>query len=327
MGDGPLVLDPTTETAFIGTSFRPYFAALDTRTGEPRAGFAGLNGSAIAGVFPLGAGHVGTYAKDDTEVKLWTVATGTSSGRVPVPALPAGGGQARDVSVWLSPNGRYIAAGRNGNPVPVNPVVPFLLADTTTGKTLLTSGWKGGAVRFTADSGRALVATYDGLFQWFRLPSGELEGGWDFRDRLPVGWHIPGGMSADGRVFGYSGHGPPTTPRQPFVPRLLNGTTGADLWVFGGRTTREREYDEFVAPEVSADGRLAVLKRNSVQGQRANGLVILDVVDTAAGAVLSRVAYKGFNKPVFDLAPDGKSLAVYNTGDNAIYFFDVPAAR
>src|SRR5207244_1385118 len=89
-GQGPLVFDPGSETLFHGSPSPPSaFAALNLRTGEARPGFAGLSATPIVALFPLDGGRVGTYARDDSAVRVWTSKTGELASRLRLPSVPA----------------------------------------------------------------------------------------------------------------------------------------------------------------------------------------------------------------------------------------------
>src|SRR5207237_8087995 len=110
----------------------------------------------------------GAHTRNAAEVVVWDTKTGRRvEGKLSVANAPTA------KSVYLSPNGRFLVVSQSALPTP-----RLVVTDTTTSKTILDATWTGGAVHFTADSARVLVAEQSGRCRWFRLPSGEADGEW-----------------------------------------------------------------------------------------------------------------------------------------------------
>ena len=219
------------------------FLPLDFKTGQPRKEFTGLTKPGITTFFSLDRGRIGTLTTKTDEVRLWDGTTGNDAGKIAVPDIPAGAGNAKSLRAVLSPNGKYLALGRSGTPVADNPEVPFRVFDTETNKVLVSTTWKGGSAFFTADSARLLVAEWPGRVRWFKLPSGEADGGFDLGPPHVGQRHMVYGISGDGSVIAYNG------------PAGLKGTeVGRPRWT--GRAKVLRHLKHFFATEVavSADG-------------------------------------------------------------------------
>ncbi len=248
-------------------------------------------------------------------MQFWNAKTGQPIGRrQPVANLPTPDGS---VGVWvvaLSPNGRYLVNARGGP----TPDFPFRLTDTGNGRDVLSFTWKTGHVFFTADSSRVLVAEPNGRCRWFKLPSGEPDGGFDLGPpRNPVRSHVVSSISADGRVIGYTGPGPDKAADAQ-GQYVLDGRTGAVVRAFG------KGYF-FASPVgVSADGRLATALRSSPQ--MATDLEI-DVLDLATGAVAARVAVPNARGVIVasEFTPDGRSLVMHDGKGGRLYLFELPA--
>jgi WD40 repeat protein len=313
-----ICIDPDAQAVFLGNTIGPSFAAIDLKTGQPRPGFAGLN-RGVSTFFRLDRGRVGTYVMGDNEVFLWTGKTGQPIvGKHPVPDPPPGAGEAIRKLVALSPNGRYLVYARTAFFGGNFPEVPFRLMDTSTGKDILALDWKAGSVHFTADSSRVLLAEYAGRFRWFKLPTGEADGAWDFGEPRPGRYHQVTSMSADGRVVGYLGPGP-NKAADAQGAYLLDGQTGANTRQFG------KEYGYVFPVYLSADGRLAAVMR--APDPNGNDSVV-DVVESATGAVVGRATVATTNRliPTFELSPDGRALVVHDYGGGKLYLFELPAA-
>jgi WD40 repeat protein len=164
--------------------------------------------------------------------------------------------------------------------------------------------WAGGTVHFTTDS-RVLVAEYAGPCTWYKLPSGERDGGWDFG--APKTWkHEVTSASADGSVLAYIG----ALDRRP-ESVLLNGKTGVVLQRF-------KATNSSGAPVVSADGR-----RAAVAWTDNKGIFTVAAIDVRTGAVLGEVPTAS-GLVALGLAPDGSALALAT--QTAVQVYDLPGA-
>ena len=199
------------------------FPPLDYHTGQPRKEFSNLVQTDSTVVFALDRGRVATLAPASDEFQLWD-ANGKEAGKVSIPDIPAGSGNAKRLRVTLSPDGRYIAVGRAGTPAGDNPDVPFRVFDAATGKPIISTTWKGGTPMFASDSARVCVAEWAGRVRWFKLPSGEADGGFDLGAPPGGRRHLFDGMSADGSVIAY--RGPAETKDDQMMPGILDGKTG-----------------------------------------------------------------------------------------------------
>jgi hypothetical protein len=317
-GKPVLVVDPGNDTVFCATSSTASFNALDLNTGEPRPGFKALSTTKVTGIFPLSNGQVGTYMESDNEVRVWLVKTGVETTQYPLPPIPPKLGLATELSVYLSPNARYLAVARNGKPQAGKnpPPVPFQLFDLTNNKTIVQFEWRGGSAHFTADSGRILVAEHSGRIGWFQLPIGQGNGGWIHAPGTAQNSRVVGNISDDGRVIAFKGpERDGGAKAQPKLPRVIDGQSGTDLRAFAGNG-----YDLFNSPPVvSGDGRVVVVGRKSEKN-----LGILEVIEWSTGTVIGRVTCKS-SDPEFAIAPDGRSLAVYEqTPESTVTLFDIP---
>jgi WD40 repeat protein len=289
-------------------------AAINFQTGEARSGFDGLGEGGVLDFFALDGGRVGTVGTKMDAVHLWNAKTGKSEGKVAIPDIPAGAGNAKALHASLSPNGKFMAVGRSGIPVTDNPDVPFRVFDTANNKALVSITWKGGSAFFTADSSRVLVAEWTGRFRWFKLPSGEADGGWDLSPPPPNRRHMVFGISADGSALAYNG--PASSKLSEMWPGVMNGKTGEMIQNF-----KKHHYASDVS--ISADGKRAALLLDI-----AGDACTIDVVDVARGDSLLRVRYaSGRSMPTFALAPDGSSLLIHDAETNKLSRYDVPTPK
>jgi hypothetical protein len=290
------------------------FPPLDFKTGQPRKEFAGLTKPGITTFFSLDRGRIGTLTTRVDEVHLWDGTTGSDAGKIAVPDIPAGAGNAKSPRAVLSPNGKYLAVGRSGTPVADNPEVPFRVFDTETNKVLVSTTWKGGSAFFTADSARLLVAEWPGRVRWFKLPSGDVDDKFDLGPPHVGQRHMVYGISGDGSVIAYNG--PAGLKGTEVGPSTLDGVSGKVL-----RPFRKHFFATEVA--VSADGRRAALMLEVTENA-----CTIEVVDAGTGDPLGRVRMvTGRAVPSFALAPDGRSLVVHDPEADKVHLFEVPDRR
>jgi hypothetical protein len=288
------------------------FAAFDLGTGQPRDGFAGLEKTGVTAFFRADAGRLGTVSSAADAVRLWDAGTGRPAGDLPVSGIPPGAGNAKFLRACLAPDGRFLAVGRAGHPVADNPDVPFRVFDTAAHKALLSMDWKGGSAHFTADSARVLVAEWSGRCRWFKLPSGEADGEWDLGPPPAGRKHLVYGTSADGSVLAYNG--PAGLKDGAQSPALLDGRSGKVVRHF-------REHLGVSELSLSADGARVALMRDLTADS-----CVIDVVDAASGNSLRRVTVvSGRWLPAFALAPDGRSLALFNPDTTLLVLYELPA--
>jgi formylglycine-generating enzyme required for sulfatase activity len=296
-------------------------AALDMRTGAPKKEFATtLLASKPHELYPLEKGRFATLTPKRDDFEVWDPKTGKVSERLTVPSIPAGPPEAAGVKAVLSPNQKYVAIGRtSGIPAQNHPEVPFRVFDAATRKAIVTTDWHGGAIHFTADSSRVLVSEWNGKARWFKLPSGEEDGGWDF-SQLKAGWaSIAHCISADGKYVGYTGPGFVSLPgggkQFKRVFGVLAGKNGATVGTFDDDYT-----GTFVS--LSADGKRAALVKTPPDGEKV--LWTTDVVDLTNGAVLAQAKFESSRTiPVGFLTPDGNALVIHDLGGRKAYWFDV----
>jgi hypothetical protein len=290
-------------------------AALDVRTGTPRKEFAALTASKTHELFPLGYGRFGTVAPKRNDIEIWDAKSATLSERLTVPSLPAGPNNASGLYVDLSRNQKYIAIGRTGVPSTDYPDLPFRVVEAGTRKVLMSLEWQGGSSHFTADSSRVLVAEWTGRARWFKLPSGEQDGGWDFVSPQAGRISTVHAISANGSMVAYSGPG-------------ITKTQGAFLGIIDGKTGQIirlllKDHHEESRVSLSDNGLRVAVLRSFQQGVDEPERVI-DVIDVATGLVFNRARIDaGTTLPAFDLTPDGKALVVYDSAAHKAYFFDL----
>jgi hypothetical protein len=324
-GPGVMAFDSASETLFCGATSAKGFAAFDVKAGGPRTGFTlppKLMGP-VARIYAIDSGLVEVFIKDDPNILVWNTKTGKTATGFRVPQLPPNEAVSGfPVSIWISPNGRYLAMGQSGTPAGDNVTLPFRVFDgQDNGRSIFPHPWKGGSVHFTADSSRVLIASFDGKFRWCDLPDRRREIAITLASRGDDSPHVVGGISGDGRVIGYVGIG--HTARgvrggQPDpMPRLLDGSNGADLLRFD-----PQEYDLTTPPVVSADGRLAAVKQSSPVG----GRTVFDLVEVTTGTTISRASVQPVGPGTFCIfSPDNRLLAVYTPANNGVTLFDLTA--
>src|SRR5262249_32220885 len=252
----------------------------DARTGAAGAEFVGSAGTrSLVALGTLPDGKAWSATRLGTVITVWNVATGRSTDSLKLPELPRALEQGRVHPV--SPAGRslvYARRGvfRGGANGPRHDPAPFRLLDTRTNKEVLSFDWPGGSACFTADSGHVLLFEAEGRGRWFKLPSGEPEGEWQFVG--PPGGNpfpVPLAMSGDGR--GLLCDGPMATNPRSFH-FLLDARTGKPTQTLG----REFEYANRVGA-LSTDGRLVGLLR--IEG--STGYLV--ILESEKGAVLGKL--------------------------------------
>jgi hypothetical protein len=291
------------------------FGALDAATGQAKKGHFMGDGRPVHECYPMGTNRLAARVGDNTRIRFWNTKTGKPEGELAIPELPqAQPPAANQLHLRVSPDGKYLVAARAGvaqKPVPC----AFRLIDTETGTAILSFDWTGGTAHFTADSSRVLVAEYGGRFRWFKLPTGEVEGGWEFSD--PDGFGAPHeihGVSADGSVIAYLG---PRKSRRDQAFYTLDGKTGDALRRF------PREYPPPADRILSEDGQRVVLLRPSLPGRPT-----FELLPTKDGPAVGRVSVpvRANLIPNYRFAPDGKSLLVHDYGAGRLYLFELPDA-
>jgi formylglycine-generating enzyme len=305
--------DPATNLLLLGSD--EGIAAFDLKTGLPKKEFATLTATKAHGLFPLDKERFATLTPGRDDFEIWESRTGKLSERLTVPSIPAGPAGANDRYVTLSPNQKYIAIGRVGIPSTDYPLMPFKVVEAATRKPLLNTEWRGGSAYFTADSSRVLVAEWTGRIRWFKLPSGEEDGGWDFGPPRERRISTVLGISADGSKVAYDG------------PGLLKPGS-AQVGVIDGKTGKPvlsvpKSYlDNFAA--LSADGRRAAFIRFPPDGMEVEWRI--DVFDVPSGEMFAYVRFVASrSNPMFEFTPDGKALVVHDcNGVKAkAYLFDI----
>ena len=291
-------------------------AVFEYATGKSRdvtSYFRELGEFGVADVFALDRGRVATVTQHADEIQVWDAAEGKLLETIPVPDLPPGAGRAKRLRAALSPDGRYLAVGRCGEPSADNPEVPFRVFEVATNRQVLATTWKGGSVHFTADSKRVLVAEWSGRVRWFDTGSGSAAGGWDFGPAQAGRFHHVYGVSPDGSAVAY--RGPAGSKSGESGPAVVNAKGEVVR-----RLTRHHPASDVC---LSADGRRAALLL-----EVAATACTFDVIDVATGKSLREVPVAtGRPLPSFALSPDGGSLVVHDTGTNQLHRFVVPAPK
>ena len=218
-----LLADVSANRVVVGGS-RGGFTVLDLKSGRPRNGIPELNKAGISGLFRMQDGRFATIDSRMDRIRHWDASTGKNVGDLTVPEIPPGAGQARFVRVYPSPNGKFLAVARGGIPASDNPEVPFQVYEASTSRLLFSTTWKGGSAHFTGDSARLLVAEWSGRFRWFKLPSGESDGGWDLGTPPQGRRHVVHGLSANGSILAYNG--PAGSKDGSSMPGVLDGRVG-----------------------------------------------------------------------------------------------------
>ena len=284
--------DPETKRIVLGNPAESTVAVFDVGTGRPPADkLDGLRWDGAGDLYVLPGGRIGFHYRTDQTVAVWDLKAGKAGDPIAVPDLPLGPDRRNHRSVWLSPDGKFLAVARNATP---QATAPLRVCEVATGKALVSLDWEGGAVHFTADSARVLVAEAGGKCRWFKLPSGEASDRWELPK--PEGGLSPRvtAISADGALVGYTGPGIGAN-RAPVA--VLNGKTGEVVRGFGA---------EYLPGHLSlsADGKLAAVLRRPRQGE---GMMI-DVIEMTGGRVIGRATVRSERiVPIFFLTPDGRA--------------------
>jgi len=296
----------------VFTSFAGRGGALDLVTGKPRTGFDALLARADAPTFyPLDNRRVAVVMVKG-EIQVWNEKTGAALPGLTTPELPAAANSDIYPRYYVAPNGRYVAAAQIRFPPAAGELLPLRIHEAGKKAPLVATTWSGGSVHFTADSKRMLVVESSGRCRWFKLPSGDEDGGWEF-ERAPGREHMVTDMSADGSVLGYNG--PAGRGPNGLGPALLDGATGKPVHLFS------KDYFANSAVVVSADG-----KRAAVTRAIGNGSSSYDMVDVPSGAPLGRASVEsGQSVPPFALARDG-ALVVLDPHSKKLHVFEPPAA-
>jgi hypothetical protein len=288
---------------------------LDARTGVPRKEFTALTTGKTHSLFPLEHERFGTIASKWDDIEIWDSKTGKLSERLSVPTIPAGPANAAGLHVALSQNKKYVAIGRVGMPSTDYPDMPFRVVEAATRKVLVSVDWRGGSAHFTADSSRVLVAEWTGRARWFKLPSGEQDGGWDFGPPQVGRINAVHAISADGSLAAYTGPGIGKT--RAAMPGVIDGKTGQAVRTFA------KDYHDSSAFALSENGRRVAVLR-TFQPDGGEFVRAIDAIDVRTGLVFNRARIEsGTSIPTFDLTPDGKALVVHDAAVHKAYLFDL----
>jgi WD40 repeat protein len=263
--------------------------------------------------FPVEKGRMGTWSFGEG-INVWETKTGRWMAKIPQPPNMVTGpiGLAA-----ISPNGRYVVYGRgdwshtNNGARTTEPGV-LRVYDTAAGaKVILTvDGWQPGSVHFTANSARMLVHHDNGQCRWYKLPSAQPDGEWNWgaEDRNVIARTAVFGMSDDGRAILYRG----LNPTRESGTYLLDGKNGQVLRTFP---------KELATAALSADGRV-------VAGLSSANRDVwrLDLFDAATGVLLAQgTATEGTSyNPALAISADGRSVAVHNQHKTLVTVFDGP---
>jgi hypothetical protein len=245
----------------------------------------------------------------EKEFVVWDALSGKTA-RFPIPQISPG-----IPSLSLSANARYLAVGGRGFAKGGKSVErPARVFDDRSNKTVVATDWENGTAHFTAGAARVLLHDAGDRFRWFRLPSGQPDGEWNFGQEAARGRGKVLALSADGAVILFSGQ----PPRRGFGVHLLDGNAGDVLHSF---TTRSY-FDE--AGFLSPDGSSVVLVRSEVGGDD-----VAELLD-ARGTPLGRLTLPGRGRsarhaPV-DVCWETRSLATYDFGRNRLSVHDLPGS-
>lgn len=306
----PIRYDTDTRFVVMVNITRRTATVIDSRTGKLlNDRVEGLRWSGPGDVFVLHSGHVGYHYRTEPAITVWNLQTGKGGDAIPVPAIPPGPDRTNARQVFLSPNAKLLAVGRTAK---TGAPAPFRVIDLASGEVRVSFDWTGGVVHFTPDSSRVLVSEASGRCRWFKLPSGEEDGGWNLPQRVANG-AIPTitSISDDGRVVGY--YGPPIGGDGASLA-ILDGKTGEVKKAFG------REYN-IGQPSVSGDAQLAAVIRGS-----DDGAFTVEVLEVDTGRVIATANVESNRVvPTFFLTPDGKALIVNDYNNQKIHWFDLLA--
>jgi WD40 repeat protein len=259
-------------------------------------------GTATGPLSPLDGGRIGVHFYAADAITVWETDTGKELPKVKV---PLGGGQG--IRHGLSRDGRYVWSAQVGFTGPNARPGKFRLDDVRDGKTVLDLDTSAAAAFFTRDLSRVLVERDGGRFKWFKLPSGEADGGeWEVKGGRTGHLSRVLGVSADGGVVLYSR---PTTDFAESKGELmtLDGRTGAVLHSFGeGYSPTEGG--------VSPDGKwVAVVPAANPTGGRAVRTPELRDARTgrAGGQLGAALDPHDYNSVSPAFTPDGRGLVAF----------------
>jgi hypothetical protein len=283
-------------------------SAYGAETGESLAELSNLRGN-FAHLFPLEGGRFAYQNSLDKQVTVWDPAKKTIEVRpFEAPADLAG----RRAFVRVSPNGRYLAVSAPGaGPNRESPETQLRILDATN-QAVVAVNWRPGAVLFTADSSRALVAEDTGAFRWYDLANGGVGGdGWSWGLKSNGFGTQDIAASADGSAVLYYG----APPEKERAYHLLDGKTGKVRYSFPAK-----RYVP-TAASLSDDGRFALLVRNDGFGP-GHALEVRGA-DGALAAQVKMPAGSG-NRATPAVSWRGRAAAVYDRGAQKLTVYDLP---
>jgi hypothetical protein len=250
--------------------------------------------------------RVAIWRQGEQTITLSDIDTGLAAGTLPFPDLPQAPHVSKDAIIAISPDCRYVAAGRRSprtflliKSEKMYEPVPFQLLDNATGKVILSFDWMSGMAQFTADSSRVLVVEGSGHGRWFKLPSGQPDGEWQFEEQV-AGMALMEVKSAsrDGqRLLCYG-----TARSQPLTYFVLDGLTGKLSSVLG------QGFNHLSKAHLSGDGRIALLNLQT-QDPPETWLCIFDTAWGKEAARINCAAISGIT-PITALSSDGRRMAV-----------------
>lgn len=276
----------------------------DAKTGAAGAVFEGHKG-------PGGVYWLATAGNDrvvsggfDAKQTTWDIKTGRPVDAIKfpdLPLLPPGAAGHAGITYGVSPGGRYTVQARRESVRPTLPG-PLRVLDTITGKEVLSGDWNGGRVLFTADESRMLVLNGLGKALWYKLPSGEVDGGWEIGAGARADQARVLSMTADGERVLYHG----TLAGQPTGVFLLEGRTGRVLRKLNNAAPYQAHFSA-----VSPDGKHVAV---ALIDFARNGQWHVDVFETDGWRLVGRASSPdrgGIREvPQFTFTPDGKGLSV-----------------
>lgn len=290
----------------------------DAKTGDAGPVFEGHKGPggvywvAVAGNDRVVSG--GFDAKQTT----WDIKTGKPVDAIKFPDLPPmapGVPGHAGITYGVSPGGRYTVQARREVRGAAAPG-PLRVLDTTTGKEVLSGDWNGGRVLFTADESRALVVNGLGKAAWYKLPSGEADGGWEIGAGARAEQARVLGASADGEKVLYHG----TLAGQPIGVFLLEGRTGRVIRKLNTGAPYQASFSA-----LSPDGKSVAM---GVIDFARNAQWHVDVFEADGWRVIGRASSPdggGVREvPQFAFTPDGKGLSVLFPTAKELLMFGLP---
>jgi hypothetical protein len=292
---GPARFNATGEWVIAKDGALPQIRVFSARTGMPAASYT--EGQTTTVDFTcLSDGNVASWHSGQPFAIIWAPATGKAVGKVPVHSPDVGRGQRR---FEVSPDGRYVIAGRDGERVGAKPgqVVVF---DAHENREVLKLELRAPGFQFTPE-GELLAADLT-MIKRYQLPSGK-----ETRAvAIPGDWkgHILA-CSPDAKLVLHPGTG--REPRLIDVPggRFYSGLPNG---VLPSRFTG-------AAGAFSSDGRLIALC--SVPDPAAGGAANrVEIIDLSSGRIAGRYSLGGGAIDVQSLAfaPDSSALVVSRSG-------------